>query len=142
MPLTLEIAKILEETNRFGADKSIIGLKAAIAILGKWGASSKQMCAILCITPSIHASAQKQTQNEWTINFDEDVIQRISLVLNIHSLLRQIFDNPKNVYGFASMKNDNGFFNGRAPLDVMVQGDLASLYETLKHVEALHAISQ
>ncbi len=66
----------------------------------------------------------------------------LTLVLNIHSLLRQIFDNPKNVYGFASMKNDNGFFNGRAPLDVMVQGDLASLYETLKHVEALHAISQ
>lgn len=135
------MVRVLDFTNELSADKYIIDLQTAIAVLDKWGASSEQICAILSITPSIHASAQKQTQNESAINLDAGAIQCISLVLNIHSLLRQIFENPKNVYGFPSMKNDNAFFNGRTPLEVMEQGDLVSLYETFKHIEALQALS-
>ncbi|MNP61099.1 hypothetical protein D3C76_1562480 [compost metagenome] len=64
-------------------------------------------------------------------------MQRISFVLNIHATLRLIFDNPQNVYGFALMANDNEFFNGRTPLEIMAQGDMISLYETFRRIDAL-----
>lgn len=43
------------------------------------------------------------------VDVDVDVMQRISLVLNIHSTLRLLFDNPDNVYGFVGMENGNDF---------------------------------
>jgi hypothetical protein len=64
-------------------------------------------------------------------------MQRISFVLNIHATLRLVFDNPDNVYGFASMANDNEFFNGRSPLEIMAQGDMISLYETFRRIDML-----
>ena len=114
-----------------------IGLCAAISILDKWGASAKQACAILRISPSIYARAKNKDDSDWTVNLDVDVMRRISLVLNIHSALRLIFDNPENVYGFVGMKNDNEFFNGRTPMDIMAQGDLVSLYETFNRIDSL-----
>ncbi|MNH14465.1 hypothetical protein D3C79_740570 [compost metagenome] len=68
---------------------------------------------------------------------DADQMQRISFVLNIHATLRLVFDNPGNVYGFASMANDNEFFNGRSPLEIMAQGDMISLYETFRRIDML-----
>ena|SRR5690554_2197560 len=114
-----------------------IGLCAAISILDKWGASAKHACAILRISPSTYARAKNKDDSDWTVNLDVDVMHRISLVLNIHSALRLIFDNPENVYGFVGMKNDNEFFNGRTPMDIMAQGDFVSLYETFNWIDSL-----
>jgi hypothetical protein len=71
------------------------------------------------------------------VALDADQMQRISFVLNIHATLRLVFDNPDNVYGFASMANDNEFFNGRSPLEIMAQGDMIALYETFRRIDML-----
>jgi hypothetical protein len=55
----------------------------------------------------------------------------------MHSALRLVFDNPENLYGFVKLPNHNEFFNGRAPLEVMAQGDMISLYETFRRLDAL-----
>lgn len=59
------------------------------------------------------------------------------MVLNIHAVLRAVFENPLNVYGFPGMKNDNPFFGGKSPLEIMAQGDMESLTGTLDQVESL-----
>jgi hypothetical protein len=64
-------------------------------------------------------------------------MQRIGIILNMHSTLRTVFDNPENVYGFAAMANQNDFFYGRSPLEIMAQGDMISLYETSRRIQAL-----
>lgn len=127
----------VDKAKALGKNKSAIGLRAAINILDKWNASVKQACSILRISPSTYARAKSKEGAGWSVSLDVDVMQRISFVLNIHSALRLIFDNPENVYGFAGMKNDNAFFNGRSPLDVMSQGDFVSLYETFKRIDSL-----
>lgn len=114
----------------------VSGLRTALRILDKWDASSEQACRILRISRSTYTRA-KQTGSEWSVGLDMDQMQRISFVLNIHAALRTVFDNPDNVYGFPSMNNDNEFFNGRKPLDIMAQGDFVSLYETFRRVDAL-----
>ncbi len=36
------------------------------------------------------------------------------------------------------MKNENLFFDGRTPLEVMAQGGMISLYETYRRIEEIH----
>jgi hypothetical protein len=117
-------------------EQCVSGLRTALRILDKWEASSEQACRILRISRSTYTRA-KQTGSEWSVGLDMDQMHRISFVLNIHAALRTVFDNPDNVYGFPSMANENEFFNGRKPLDIMAQGDIVSLYETFRRVDAL-----
>ena len=128
---------VTDDAQALGKNHVAIGLFAAISILDKWGASAKQACAILRISPSTYGSAKNKENTDLTVNLDVDVMHRISLVLNIHSALRLIFDNPENVYGFVGMKNDNEFFNGRTPMDIMARGDFVSLYETFNRIDSL-----
>ncbi len=120
----------------FSREQCVAGLRAALNILDKWGASSEQACRVLRISRSTYTRA-RQRDVEWSVSLDADQLQRISMVLNIHAALRVVFDNPENVYGFPAMENRNEFFNGRAPLEIMAQGDMISLYETFRRIDAL-----
>ncbi|MDN4547650.1 MULTISPECIES: antitoxin Xre-like helix-turn-helix domain-containing protein [unclassified Pseudomonas] len=120
----------------FTKNQCVTGLRAAVNILEKWKATGDQACRILRISRSTYTRA-RQREVEWAVALDADQMQRISFVLNIHGTLRLVFDNPDNVYGFASMANDNEFFNGRSPLEIMAQGDMVSLYETFRRIDML-----
>ncbi|WP_372876698.1 antitoxin Xre-like helix-turn-helix domain-containing protein [Pseudomonas sp.] len=124
------------QAHDFSREQCVAGLRAALNILDKWGASSEQACRVLRISRSTYTRA-RQRDSQWSVGLDADQLQRISMVLNIHAALRLVFDNPENVYGFPSMENRNEFFNGRAPLDIMAQGDMISLYETFRRIDAL-----
>ncbi|HWV10642.1 MULTISPECIES: antitoxin Xre-like helix-turn-helix domain-containing protein [unclassified Pseudomonas] len=124
------------QAQQFSKEQCVAGLRAALNILEKWGASADQAGRILRISRSTYTRARQQG-SAWSVTLDADQLQRVSLVLNTHAALRLIFDNPENVYGFARMENHNEFFNGRAPLDIMAQGDMISLYETYRRIDAL-----
>lgn len=124
------------QTQGFSKNQCVTGLRAAVGILEKWQASSEQACRLLRISRSTYTRA-RQRDPGWSVALDADQMQRISFVLNIHATLRLIFDNPQNVYGFVSMPNDNEFFNGRSPLEIMAQGDMIALYETFRRIDAL-----
>lgn len=110
-------------------DKATTGLKTAVTILGKWGATTEQGTAILNVSPGTYRQA-KRHDPEWRVSLDDDQLTRISYVLNIHASLRVIFDNPENLYGFMSMANHNEGFNGQSALEVIANSDIAALRET------------
>jgi hypothetical protein len=120
----------------FSKEHCAAGLRVAVGILDKWQASGEQACNVLRISRSTLSRA-KQNDSKWALNLDTDQMQRISFVLNIHAALRLVFDNPQNVYGFPGMPNHNEFFSGRSPLEIMAQGDMISLYETFRRIDAL-----
>jgi hypothetical protein len=124
------------QAQAFTKDQCATGLRAAVNILEKWQATTDQACRILRISRSTHARA-KLRDTAWSVSLDADQMQRVSFILNMHAALRLVFDNPENVYGFPSMANHNEFFNGRAPLDVMSQGDMISLYESFRRIDSL-----
>ncbi|KXJ31530.1 antitoxin Xre-like helix-turn-helix domain-containing protein [Pseudomonas sp. HUK17] len=121
---------------QFSKSQSTACLRAALNILDRWQASSEQSCRILRISRSTYTRAL-QREGNWAVSLDADQLQRVSLVLNMHSALRLVFDNPENVYGFVAMANHNEFFNGRSPLEIMAQGDMISLYETFRRIDVL-----
>lgn len=112
------------------------GLRTAVAILDKWDATGEQGEAILRVSHSTYARA-KRKDGLAAINLDRDQLTRVSFVLNMHAALRTIFDNPENLYGFMRMPNDNAFFFGRSPLDVIGGGDIVAVYETFRRIDAL-----
>jgi len=80
------------------------GLEVAFRILDKWGFDVYERSKI--------------------IGSGDDRIMNASYILNIHSALRMLFSNPDNIYGWPSMKNNNGKFDGRTPKDLMLDGDI------------------
>lgn len=113
-----------------------IGLRTAITLLERWGASGEQGEAILRVSHSTYARAKRESGLS-EVTLDRDQLTRISFILNIHAALRTLFDNPDNLYGFMKMANHNAFFNGRSPLEVMSSGDFVAVYETFRRIDGL-----
>ncbi|WP_330216521.1 hypothetical protein [Pseudomonas sp. AM8] len=116
-------------------NQNVTALRTAVKILKKWQASEEQIEAVLKVSESIYKSENQD--GESATDLDINQLQRISMVLNIHAALRTVFENPKNLYAFPSMKNDNTFFKGKTPLEVMSQGSLVDLKGTLNSIESL-----
>lgn len=114
------------------------GLRTAVSILDKWGATGEQGEAILRVSHSTYARAKRKDGLQ-SINLDRDQLTRVSFVLNMHAALRVVFENPENLYGFMRMRNDNPFFYGRSPLEVMGSGDFVAVYETFRRIDALRS---
>jgi len=111
-----------------------VGLRTAVQIMERWNATQDDMARILRVSRSSINRAKSKLE---AITLDDDQLDRISYVLNIHAALRTLFDNPENVTGFMTMKNHNEFFNGRTPLEVIVNGGYVGLYETHRRIDAL-----
>ncbi|MEP4892450.1 MAG: hypothetical protein ABJV04_20730 [Aliiglaciecola sp.] len=64
---------------------------------------------------------------------------RLSVLLDMHGDLRQLFTNPANLYGYMTMKNHNAPFNGGRPIDLAcksLQG-LNSVHNAIKSIITL-----
>ena len=123
-------------THKLSREQCATGLRAAAKILKLWQASNDQACRVLRVSRATYRSVFGQGSRS-AIRLDADQMQRIGIILNMHSTLRTVFDNPENVYGFTAMANQNDFFYGRSPLEIMAQGDMISLYETSRRIQAL-----
>lgn len=71
--------------------KAAIGLKTAVKILDRWGATIDQGEAILRVSHSTYAKAKKAESLE-EVALDRDQLARISYLLNIHDALRRLFE--------------------------------------------------
>lgn len=112
----------------------ISALKTVLRILEKWQCSAEQAQAILRLPKATYYRYKK---NPESANITGDLLERLSYLLNIHATLRTVFSNPENVYGFMGMPNDNAYFEGRSPVQVLESGSFANLYEVFKRIDAL-----
>jgi hypothetical protein len=93
-------------------------LKSALSILAKWQATESQIEAIL-------------TKNKSTID------ERCSYILEINQALHIAFNNSENIYGFMQMQNNNPFFEGRRPLDIIANCKIETMKEATSRIKAL-----
>lgn len=106
----------------------------ALNILDKWSCSEKEKMALLGIGRS---TLHKYQAAPASARLSADLLERISYLLNIHAVLRILFENPENVYGFVRLPNNNPFFNGKAPIEILSTGLMSALYEVHRHLDAL-----
>lgn len=96
---------------------SILIEKKVKKILNEWKASRKQIDTIL--------------------KSDEFAIDRFLLIIEIEQNLHHTFNNPANIVGFMNMVNNNPFFEGRKPLDVIENGDIDVLKAVANRIKLL-----
>ncbi len=114
--------------------QAAVGLNAVFRIFALWGCTPEQVQAILQVS---RAAYYKYRENPASAKLTDDQLERISYVLNIHSALRIVFSNPENVYGFMKMRNNNPYFEGKTPLELIATGSFGGLYEVFKRIDAL-----
>lgn len=109
-------------------------LRAALRLLDHWQCSEKEKTALLGVGRSTLHKYQSRPESA---RIGNDLLERLSYLLNIHQALRTLFGNRENVYGFVRLPNHNPFFNGASPMDVMSTGRVASLYEVNRQLDGL-----
>jgi uncharacterized protein (DUF2384 family) len=109
-------------------------ITSALNIMDKWSCSEKEKMALLGIGRS---TLHKYHSTPASARLSPDLLERISYLLNIHAILRMLFENPENVYGFMRMPNHNAFFNGKAPMEILSTGLVSALYEVHRHLDAI-----
>ncbi|CAG23163.1 hypothetical protein PBPRB1292 [Photobacterium profundum SS9] len=113
---------------------AMTGFKAADNILSSRGCTAQQSQKILKLSKS---SYHKFKADPETTKLSDDQLERVSYILNMHQALRIVFSNPANVSGFMSMKNNNDYFAGHTPLEIIESGKFGDLYEVARRVDAL-----
>lgn len=121
-------------TNSDSTSFTSTGFKTACNILSLWECSSEQAQRILKLSKT---SYHKFNAAPETVKLNNEQLERISCLLNIHHALRCMFSNPENVRKFMKMKNHNDFFAGRSPLEVIEHGGFLELNEVAKRIDAL-----
>lgn len=111
-----------------------VGLKVAMNILNKWNCSEQEKMSLLGVSRS---TLHKYQNNPFSARVSQDLLERVSYLLNIHSSLKILFENDENVYGFVRMPNSNYYFNGATPMDIMSKGAVGSLYEVHNQINTL-----
>ena len=109
-------------------------LRAVLRLLDHWQCSEKEKMALLGVGRS---TLHKYQSRPDSARIGNDLLERLSYLLNIHQALRTLFGNRENVYGFVRLPNHNPFFNGASPMDVMSNGRVASLYEVHRQLDGL-----
>ena len=109
-------------------------LSAVLTLLAHWECSEKEKMALLGLGRSTLHKYQAQPDSA---RVSQDLLERLSYLLNIHQALRTLFGNRENVYGFVRMANHNNFFNGATPMDIMSSGTVGALYEVHRQLDSL-----
>jgi len=125
------------KTEPFDPESTInskVACKLADTILEKWGCSKAQRLVILNIDSERYEQLLANDANQ---SLNNEQLKRMSYLANIHAALKSMFSNPDNVYGFMSMHNNNGDFNGEAPLSLLCTGDIDQLRYVAQHVTSM-----
>ncbi|WP_141698716.1 hypothetical protein [Vibrio harveyi] len=120
----MAVAKSLEIV---ATEMSQKGLEISKKIMKRWGANDTQIAAVLSIS-----SVELGELSSCEISMDQLI--RISSILNIHTALRTLFNNEKNVNGFMTMENNSSFFGGITPLEFIESGNLHDIKQTTNYL--------
>jgi len=115
------------------ANAAHAAVSTVLNIMDKWECSEKEKMALLGVGRS---TLHKYQTAPASARLSPDLLERISYVLNIHAVLRVLFENPENQYGFLRMPNKNKFFDGKAPMEILSSGLMSALYEVHRHLDA------
>ena len=122
---------INDERSLLSVQQARTALRVAMKILQLWEVPERERSVILGFGQS------GLTEDQMQGSLSKEQRHRISFILEIHATLRSIFSNPANQYGFMRMRNNNTFFNGRTPLEIIKSGDLNALHETWHRIKSL-----
>ena len=113
-------------------------LNIASTILDSWGCTDSEKATILGISVNTYL-AFKQGWEDIALNARQ--LECASYIFNIHQTLLAIFSNRQNTNGFMRMVNNNEYFSGRTPLDIILGASCktTALRQVFNRIDSLSA---
>ncbi|MGI2214346.1 hypothetical protein [Shewanella oncorhynchi] len=125
----------MQEIDFIGSSATRMGMRTSLKILEEWGCNQEQVQALLTLPRNYNDLDFEQ------VSFNQEQIERINYILNIHAGLNALFSNPENIYGFMNMINHNHLFNGAKPIDVILNEESDNFQLVISKRNANHTFS-
>ena len=108
-------------------------VKAVTRALDLWELRNADAAALFDV-PLATWNRMKAGQFRGTL--DRDKLMRASLIVGIFKGLRLLFNGPLE-HGWPGTKNTGPLYQGRSPVDFMIEGGIPAMMRVRDHVDAL-----
>ncbi len=108
-------------------------VKAVVRTAEAWKLTNSEAAALFDV-PS--ATWSRMKAGIYKGNLDQDKVTRASLMIGLFKGLRLLFNGPLT-YGWPKTINEGQEFNGRTPVEAMIEGGIPAMMRVRQHVDAL-----
>jgi hypothetical protein len=115
--------------------RNAVGLREAFAIAERWELSLDQLCTLLRTPARTLQRWRKLGEQTGHLDLPGDTLERISYLLGIAKALAILLPTPANRLLWLRNPNQGAPFNGQAPLDRLLQGQVADLFIVRRHLD-------
>jgi hypothetical protein len=112
---------------------SRVGLKAFFRIADLWDLSVPEQMTLLGLDGR---STYDRWRKEGSPRLTRDTLERISYVLGIYKALQTLLPDVRVADSWVRQANTHPLYQGRAPLDRMLFGNVADLFAVRRHLDA------
>nr|MBP9763839.1 DUF2384 domain-containing protein [Gammaproteobacteria bacterium] len=75
-------------------------------------------------------------KNPAQVSLSNDVLERLSYIFGIYKALQILLPNPSIADSWINLASNHPLFNGKKPIDRMLSGQVADLYEVRRYLDA------
>ena len=119
-----------------GLDRSYVvpALRTVFKILDAWGVKVKDWGQLLGVSqPTVHRWKADPTVAARANS--RDLLERLSYLLGIYKALQVLLPDPRAADGWVNRPNAAPLFGGRAPIERLLAGNVADLYEVRRWLD-------
>ena len=114
-------------------DRIAAVIKAVVRTAENWTLTNAEAAALFDV-PS--ATWSRMKAGSFKGKLDQDKVTRASLIIGLFKGLRLLFNGPLT-YGWPKTRNTGPGFDGRSPIEVMIEGGIPAMMGVRRHVDAL-----
>ena len=108
-------------------------VKAVVRAAEAWKLTNGEAAAVFDVPP---ATWSRMKAGSYKGNLDQDKVTRASLIIGLFKGLRLLFNGPLT-YGWPKTPNKGPDFNGRTPVEAMIEGGIPAMMRVRQHIDAL-----
>lgn len=109
-------------------------LEAYRALSRHWKLTGEESASLLSVSLSTWNRILAET---WKGALSQDQLMRVSALVGVFKGLNLLFANREMQDGWVRLPNEGPLFQGKAPIDAMIEGGIPLLYEVRRYVDAL-----
>ncbi len=130
-PLSLD--ETVQAIGQDQREKVDVIVKAVVRVAEAWGLSNREAAQLYDVPP---ATWSRMKNGGFKGNLDQDKVTRASLLVGLFKGLRLLFNGPLT-YGWPKTPNKGAGFQGRTPVEVMIEGGIPAMLQVRQHIDAL-----
>ncbi|HEY7298627.1 MAG TPA: antitoxin Xre-like helix-turn-helix domain-containing protein [Xanthobacteraceae bacterium] len=110
-----------------------MAVKAMKRIAVHWQLKGQQLAALLGVSAS---TWDRMAAGKWDQSLSQDQLTRVSAIVGVFKGLHLLFADEM-ADRWARLRNRGPLFEGRTPVDAMIEGGIPMMIEVRRHVDAL-----